>query len=96
VFPHLPLVQLAHELLLLKEALGLGRQQELELELELELEPGLEQKLQLGSGLGLCLQVEVVGHDFVHELGLLGYTIVLVSDFVLVVQVVDAHRQLGE
>jgi hypothetical protein len=79
------------------EALGLGRQQELELELELELQLqlGLEQKLQLGLGLGLCLQVGVVGHDFVHELGLLGYSVVLVSDFVLVVQVVDAHRQLG-
>jgi hypothetical protein len=76
VFPHLPLVQLAHELLLRKEALGLGRQQERELELELELELGLElrleQKLPLGLGLGMCLQIGVVGHDFAHELGLLG------------------------
>ena len=93
MFPHLPLVQLAHELLLLKEALGLGRQQEQELELELELE--LEQKLQLGLGLGLCLQVGVVGHDFVHELSLLGYTVVLVSDLALAVQVVDVDRQFG-
>lgn len=56
---------------------------------------GLEQKLQLGLGLGLCLQVGVVGHDFVHELDLLGYTVVLVSDSALAVQVVDADRQFG-
>ena len=81
MFPHPLLVQLAHELFGPKEALGLGRQQELELELQL--------------GLGLCLQVGVVDHDFVHELDLLGYTVVLVLDLALAVQVVDAHRQCG-
>lgn len=93
MFLHPPLVQLAHELLFPKEVLGLGRQQERELELKLELE--LKQKLHSGLGLGLCLQVGVAGHDFVHELDLLGYTVVLVSDLALAVQVVDADRQFG-
>ena len=91
MFLHLPLVRLAHELLLPKAVLGLGRQQERETELELE----PKQKLQLGLGLGLCLQVGVAGHDFVHESDLLGYMVVLVSDLALAVQVVDADRQFG-
>jgi hypothetical protein len=84
-------VQLTHEPLLSKDALRLGRQQEQELALKRKLE--LEQELR--SGLGLGLQVEVVGHDFVHELDLLGYTVVLVSDLAVAVQVVDAYRQSG-
>ena len=58
MFPHLPLVQLAHKLPLSKEGLRLDQQQEQELE--------RRQRLKLKQE--LWLQVGAVGHDFVREL----------------------------